>query len=271
MKIQFIIDNKEYNVDTDKYYDLSITQNFNENQPNSFNVSKAKAIPYRIGDFVGDTNQGSSCNFDNLNITPHCNGTHTECIGHILNTRDKITDNLKDILVPAYLISCEVTVANETEEGYLPELAENDKVITHKTLYELIDNLNLKDKALIIRTMPNSANKLTQDYSKNENIFFTNSAMHLIYDKQVKHLLIDQSSIDKANDKGLLSNHRIFWNVELDSKNKQKNSEHQKTITEFIYVDDEIKDGVYLLNLQIAPFGLDASPSRPILFALTGI
>jgi len=39
------------------------------------------------------------------------------------------------------------------------------------------------------------------------------------------------------------------------------------TITELIYVPNEIDDGPYLLNLQIAPFTSDASPSRPLLFS----
>jgi len=37
------------------------------------------------------------------------------------------------------------------------------------------------------------------------------------------------------------------------------------TITELIYVPNEVLDGAYLLNLQIAPFESDASPSRPLL------
>jgi hypothetical protein len=40
------------------------------------------------------------------------------------------------------------------------------------------------------------------------------------------------------------------------------------TITEMIFVNDAVKDGSYLLNLQIAPFENDASPSKPILFAI---
>jgi hypothetical protein len=32
-----------------------------------------------------------------------------------------------------------------------------------------------------------------------------------------------------------------------------------------IYVADEIEDGAYLLNLQIAAFAADAAPSRPLL------
>jgi hypothetical protein len=40
------------------------------------------------------------------------------------------------------------------------------------------------------------------------------------------------------------------------------------TITEMIFVADEVEDGTYLLNLQIASFENDASPSKPILFKI---
>jgi hypothetical protein len=34
------------------------------------------------------------------------------------------------------------------------------------------------------------------------------------------------------------------------------------------FVSDEVKDGTYLLNLQIASFENDASPSKPVLYAI---
>ena len=40
------------------------------------------------------------------------------------------------------------------------------------------------------------------------------------------------------------------------------------TITEFIYVSNKIEDGAYILNLQIAPFENDASPSKPVLYKI---
>jgi hypothetical protein len=40
------------------------------------------------------------------------------------------------------------------------------------------------------------------------------------------------------------------------------------TITELIYVPAEVNDGLYLLNLQVAPFVADAAPSRPVLYPL---
>jgi arylformamidase len=41
-----------------------------------------------------------------------------------------------------------------------------------------------------------------------------------------------------------------------------------KTITEMIFVSEIIKDGSYLLNLQIPAFVSDAAPSRPILYKI---
>jgi len=41
-----------------------------------------------------------------------------------------------------------------------------------------------------------------------------------------------------------------------------------RTVTEMIYVPDDLPDGRYVLDLQIAPFVSDAAPSRPILFPI---
>jgi hypothetical protein len=73
-------------------------------------------------------------------------------------------------------------------------------------------------------------------------------------------------SIDRIYDEGKLANHRIFWNVEPGSFEPNENSRVNNTITELIYVPNNVEDGNYLLNLQIAPFDSDASPSRPVIF-----
>ena len=75
----------------------------------------------------------------------------------------------------------------------------------------------------------------------------------------VKHLLIDLPSVDRESDGGVLAFHHAFWEV-------PNNPNHERTITEMVYVPTEIKDGNYLLNLQMAPFENDASPSRPVLY-----
>ena len=48
-----------------------------------------------------------------------------------------------------------------------------------------------------------------------------------------------------------------------------KKTNLNRTITELIYVPEEVTDRQYLLNLQIAPFENDASPSKPILYAIS--
>jgi len=123
-------------------------------------------------------------------------------------------------------------------------------------------------KGLIIRTLPNDENKPTKTYLNEIPPFFTTEAMHLMREIGIRHLLVDMPSIDRIFDEGKLSNHRIFWNIEQGAFEVSEKSLVHNTITELIYVPREIADGDYLLNLQIAPFATDASPSRPILFAI---
>ena len=98
--------------------------------------------------------------------------------------------------------------------------------------------------------------------------FFTIEAMNYIVELGIKHLLVDMPSVDRLFDDGVLSAHNIFW----ETKEKKLNlNALNKTITEMIFVPDNIKDGEYLLNLQFAPFVADAAPSRPILYKINGL
>lgn len=74
-------------------------------------------------------------------------------------------------------------------------------------------------------------------------------------------------SVDKEHDEGKLLAHKAFWNVK-DTLNLNSDARLSATITEMIYVPDEIEDGNYILNLQIASFENDASPSKPILYKI---
>jgi hypothetical protein len=67
-------------------------------------------------------------------------------------------------------------------------------------------------------------------------------------------------SVDRESDEGKLAFHHAFWNV--------PENPNDKTITELIYVNDEITDGLYILEMQMAPFENDASPSRPVLYKI---
>jgi hypothetical protein len=74
-------------------------------------------------------------------------------------------------------------------------------------------------------------------------------------------------SVDKEKDEGKLLAHKAFWNVK-DVNDLNADARLNCTITEMIYVPDEVLDGAYVLNLQIASFENDASPSKPILYQI---
>ena len=251
------ISSSEFTFDITDPLDISIPLQFNGPQPNAYGVEPARSKPYEAGDLVGDTRRGGSVNFEEYTFVPHCSGTHTECVGHITHERISVRDCLRDVLVPAVLVTLQPFRSTET----------GDDLITRDSLESAIASGTLAvQSALIVRTLPNNDSKLTQEYGDYIPPYFTAEAMEYIVESGFKHLLVDMPSIDRIFDEGKLINHRLFWKVDPGSYEINPASCVHSTITELIYVPNEIEDGEYLLNLQIAPFASDASPSRPILF-----
>ena len=120
---------------------------------------------------------------------------------------------------------------------------------------------NKKCEAIIIRTIPNTKEKLSKHYSNTNPPYLLEEAAIYLKEKGVKHLLIDLPSVDKEKDEGKLLAHNAFWNT-------SDNIRLDATITEFIFVPNTVIDGTYFLNIQIAPFENDTSPSKPILYKL---
>ncbi len=276
MLLSVQIDNCNYVIDAENAIDISIPLDFSGAQPNAYDVERAISKPCEAGDLIGDVRRGGSCNFEQIKFIPHCNGTHTECVGHITRERISIRDCLKDVFIPATLITIEPVGAFETDETYAVKLSESDELITAESIEIALRKIQIPDsrfqisdsKGLIVRTAPNDAGKLTRTYLDVIPPFFSIEAMKFIAEKQIEHLLVDTPSIDRIFDEGKLANHRAFWNVESGSSELNAASFPHRTITEMIFAPDEIADGAYLLNLQIAPFAADAAPSRPILFKL---
>ena len=259
-------------IDLSRPMDISIPLRFNGPQPNAFGVCRAAAEPCESGDLIGDTRRGGSCNFEQYTFIPHCNGTHTECVGHITHQRIWIRDCLQDVIMNALLVSVQPSEADQVSDSYAVEIGEEDRVITRESLANAFAGRDAgrpddNSAALIVRTLPNHDSKLTRGYGEDPlPPYFTTEAMEYIVECGFSHLLVDVPSIDRMNDEGKLSNHRIFWDVDPGSFEIKKTSRVRNTITEFIYVTDSVPDGEYALNLQIAPFAADASPSRPLLF-----
>ncbi|MBC5836953.1 cyclase family protein [Flavobacterium muglaense] len=241
-------------VDLSKPIDISIPLTNTDENPIAWYIEKPVIEPVKFDEWVGKVSSGmSSTNFNNILFNPHGHGTHTECLGHITHDFYSVNQALKQFFFLAELIS--VT----------PEEQGGDLVITKN---QVVQALNGKTpEAIIIRTLPNSASKLSKKYSHTNPPYLAEDAARFICESGIQHLLIDLPSVDKEKDEGKLLAHKAFWNV-TDVKNLNEEARLNATITEMIYVVDAVKDGSYLLNLQIASFENDASPSKPVLYSI---
>lgn len=267
MRLSFEISGRKFSIDTGEPLNISIPLLFNGEQPNTYDVDMASAKAYETGDFIGDTRRGGGCNFEEYRLIPHCNGTHTEGVGHISLERISIHDILKDVLIPSTLITVTPEKAGDTRDGYVPEKGSSDLLITRKSIEDALKDAG-KDflKGLIVRTLPNDDSKKSRRYMDNLPPFFSNDAIKYITSMGVDHLLMDIPSVDRTFDEGRLTSHHIFWDVKQGSHEVPKEKHSLKTITEMIYAPDNISDGHYMMNIQIPEFVADAAPSRIILF-----
>ncbi len=269
MKLNFKIGEQNYTFNSNNFYDISIPLQFNGEQPNIYGVEEAESRAYEKDGFIGDTRRGGGCNFEKISMITHCNGTHTECIGHLTHKRFSIQQQLIDSLIPVSLISICPEKASDHPDKYEPAKEEEDWFISKQSLEEaLVNHIAGFNKALIIRTIPNEYSKTKRRYMEMEPPYFSLEAMEFLVGLGVDHLLVDLPSVDRTFDEGKLNAHHIFWNVMAGDHEASSKAHLYKTITEMIFVPDKIADGNYMLNLQIAPFVADAAPSRPLIYPL---
>ena len=243
MKLTLEKDGRRYSFQTEKGIDISISMN--PKGPRAWYVEPMRIEPVRSEQFLGSVAEGGAVNFRDVYFNPHGHGTHTENVGHIVDTDFPVINSISSSHFFANLISVELK--NQS----------NDWVVSEESLA----GFDLNVEALIIRTKPNDHSKIQRQYSGTNFPYLTIGAMQRIVDAGVQHLLIDLPSVDREEDGGALVAHHLFWNVPAEPN-------FQKTITELIYVPNEIADGIYLLNLQVSNFANDAAPSRPMLFDL---
>jgi arylformamidase len=235
----------QFEIDLDEPIDISIPVG-RDISPNAFYLQVPEYSTVASGNFIGDVNKGGSCNVENILFSPHGNGTHTECAGHINKEHLLVNNLLKRHFFLAGLIS---TVPADDDSGY---------IIDKEQISEAWPETAVPVEAIIIRTHPNSSKKFSAVYGGTNPPYISKDAIEFLNDKKIKHLLTDLPSIDREDD-GKLIAHHSFFNLDNDSSSP-------KTITEMIYASNEVEDGLYWLDLQIAGFESDASPSKPILY-----
>jgi arylformamidase len=259
-----------YRLDPTRAFDLSIPLHFGGPQPNLFGAPRAASRPLASGSFFGDTRQGGSCNCEEHQLVPHCNGTHTECVGHVTTDRMSIRDVATEALVTAALISVAPSAAAQNAETSDPSPRPGDRLITRSAIEAGLATVGIAcPDALVVRTLPNEPGKRDRSYRETPPPpFFSAEAMRDLVQRGVRHLLTDVPSVDRIRDEGRLTGHRIFWGLPPGARDLARAARPAATITEMVFVPEAVRDGRYLLNLQLAPFMSDAAPSRPLLYAL---
>lgn len=243
MILTFTHTNQEYIANLSDSLEIGISVH-RDHSVSSFGIAGAVYQDYTKGDLVGNKALGGPCNLETITFTPHGNSTHTECLGHIADEGYFVNDCVRD----KFYIAVLWTVKPDHQNNYL-SFDDQD--------YTQLSNVD----ALIIRTLPNYIGKINEDYSGKNAPAISTVDMQKIVDSGIKHLVIDLPSVDPEWDNGALAAHHIYWDY-------PHNPRLDASITEFAFVRDDIKDGEYLLKLNISNFESDAAPSRPVLYPL---
>lgn len=238
---------RKLKIDLSQPIDISIPLRASDDNVTAWYVNPPEFKPVMEHGFVGDVNLGGSVNFRNIFFNPHGHGTHTECVGHISKENYTINQCLKKFTFIAKVVSIN------------PVSEDQDLIITLDQVKKQWRDENAT--AIIIRTLPNGTDKLSKHYSNTNPTYIHHEAMQYLVDHGVEHLLIDTPSVDREEDGGALLAHHIFWNYPEDTQ-------AHRTITEMIFVPDQVADGEYLLQFQIASFENDVSPSKPVLYSI---
>ena len=251
MRMQVTIGRTTYRLG--RAVDLAIPLDPHGPQPNAYGAPPATARPYSGEGFTLDTREGGSCNCEAIEFVPHCHGTHTESVGHLTDERFPISSVIPEPFLPCSVISV-------TPHG---------REIRADAIERATDGLDrVFLDAIIVRTLPNSPDKATRRWENGTTPYFTPEAMAVVRGRGVNHLLVDLPSLDPLLDGGRLAAHRVFWDMPRGSKEMPRGEARGRTVTEMIFVPDDVPDGRYLLTIQVPRLVSDTAPSRPVLFFL---
>ena len=181
MKIEINYNNRTFTTSLNEPIDISIPLKNGDGNPNCFWAEPVVFETIRDGDFIGSVAEGGSVNYKKVIITPHGNGTHTECYGHISSDIEGVMTNSMSIFhFIAQLISLPLTVKPN-----------GDAYISFETFFEILNEKDQLPEAIVIRTLPNTDNKLNKRYSGNNPPYLDPKITEYLCKKNVNHLLID--------------------------------------------------------------------------------
>jgi kynurenine formamidase len=269
LRARIRLDHGEVTVDLSRPVSIAIDLDFAAPQPRHFGAPPASTRPIDAPGFSGSVAHGASCNCNITTLIPHCNGTHTEGVGHLTSETLDAHRLVPAGLVPALLVSVDPVNAGLADETTEPPPQPGDQLITRLAFAAVWPKeMPFEPRALVVRTLPNTTAKKQRDYTDCTPPYLSREAAELLVARQIEHLVIDLPSIDRAHDEGHLTAHRIFFGLPARSRSVLESQRAQATITEFAFIPDELADGACMLEIQVPAIGGDAVPSRPLLYRL---
>jgi hypothetical protein len=192
-------------------------------------------------------------------------------VGHVVDDENFVPELLTNAFLPATLITLTPGRLGDAADDGGSRATDDDAVFSAVDVTAALEALPLRETktALVVRSLPNEEEKAERHYSPdNPPPYFTRAAMEVLVRWGVRHLVVDLPTVDRMNDDGELVAHRVFWGLPSGSRSADDAQRSECTISEMAYIPDFVRDGYYLLNLQLPAFMTDAAPSRPILFPL---
>jgi kynurenine formamidase len=245
-ELSISIDGRHWRADLARGADVSLPLRFDGPQPVFFGAAPASGAPLQAGTFIGDVQRGGSVNCSRYSLTPHCNGTHTECVGHITREPLSVRSLAPRELIPAVLLSVTPETFEDTAERSGAASQPGDRLITRAALQRASERSHppVQGSAVIIRTLPNGSEKQTRDYDSQMPAYLSGEAAEWLVEHDTHHLIVDLPSIDRASDNGQLMAHRIFWGMPPGGVDAKAATRIRSTITELAFFDDRLIDGL---------------------------
>lgn len=249
--IRFSWAEADWQVQLNKPTDLALPLRPHSSAASAWHCPPVDIRPVETEHFVGSVAKGGPVNFNNISFNPHGNGCHTECFGHISPEGHSLLHYFQGYQGPALLLSI---TAKKQKNG--------DKVLLWADIEAaLAPYQEHLPQALILRSMPNSSEKQSRQYTGSNPPYIETEALGFLARLDILHLLCDLPSVDREEDGGALAGHKAYWAYPHAPR-------YGATITEFIYVPKQVSDGLHWLNLQAAALDNDAAPSRPLVYPM---
>jgi hypothetical protein len=243
---------------------------FDGHDPVHFGAPAPRRRALQLPGFSGEVGRGASCNCATLELTPHCNGTHTESVAHLVLEPLDACEVAPLAPLPALLLSLAPRAAGDTDEDSDPAPQPGDRLLTRAALRAIWPvGMPFVPRALVLRTTaPVAAPAPPAPHDDAIPPYLSRQLVTELVERGIEHLVVELPSIDRSHDQGRLCGHRLFFGLPPGSVRLAEARRAGCTITELAQVPAQWPDGPCALQLTMPRIAGDAVPSRPLLYRL---